>query len=142
MDNLKNHVHDMVGIRIVCSFLSDVKNVVEMISNCKRLIIKDEKDYITNPKESGYISYHLIVYVPIFFGEKEELVEAERTVTGQLYVDFENAEEVEGAIFPYMPYPTDANGNKLIGEAGQIYMANGDGTYSWLSVQDAEGGAY
>lgn len=77
VSNLKEHVHDMVGIRIVCSFLSDVKNVVEMITNCKRLIIKDEKDYITNPKESGYISYHLIVYVPIFFGNKEELVEAE-----------------------------------------------------------------
>ena len=73
---------------------------------------------------------------------KEELVEAERTVTGQIYVDFENAEEVEGAIFPYMPYPTDENGNKLVGEAGQIYVANGDGTYSWMTLEIAEEGAY
>lgn len=73
---------------------------------------------------------------------KEELVTAEREVTGQIYVDFENAEEVEEAIFPYMPYPTDAIGNKLIGEAGQIYIANGDGTYSWLTIKSAEGGAY
>ena len=73
---------------------------------------------------------------------KEELVTAEREVAGQIYVDFKNSEEVEEAIFPYMPYPTDANGNQLIGEAGQIYMANGDGTYSWLTVKSAEGGAY
>ena len=73
---------------------------------------------------------------------KEELVTAERGVSGQIYVDFENAEEVEEAIFPYMPYPTDANGNKLIGEEGQIYMANGGGSYSWLTVKSAEGGAY
>ncbi len=72
----------------------------------------------------------------------EELVSKEREVAGQIYVDFDNAEEAEKAIFPYMPYPKDASGNKLIGEAGQIYVANGDGTYSWLTVKSAEGGAY
>lgn len=72
----------------------------------------------------------------------EELVESERKVTGQIYVDFENAEETEGAIFPYMPYPTDASGNKLVGEAGQIYVANGDGTYSWMTLVIAEERAY
>lgn len=72
----------------------------------------------------------------------EELVEAERKVTGQMYVNFETAEETEEAIFPYMPYPTDASGNKLIGEAGQFYVANGDGTYSWLTIGNAEEGSY
>lgn len=72
----------------------------------------------------------------------EELVNKEREVAGQLYVNFDNAEKVEGAIFPYMPYPKDASGNKLIGEAGQIYVANGDGTYSWLTIANAEEGAY
>lgn len=72
----------------------------------------------------------------------EELVESTRKVTGQIYVDFENAEETEKAIFPYMPYPTDENGNKLIGEQGQFFVANGDGTYSWLTIANAEGGAY
>lgn len=72
----------------------------------------------------------------------EELVNKEREVAGQLYVKFDNAEEVEGAIFPYMPYPKDSSGNKLVGEAGQIYVANGDGTYSWLTIANAEEGAY
>lgn len=72
----------------------------------------------------------------------EELVEAERKVSGQIHVNFETAEETEGAIFPYMPYPTDENGNKLIGEAGQFYVANGDGTYYWLTIGNAEEGSY
>lgn len=72
----------------------------------------------------------------------EELVNKEREVAGQLYVNFDNAEETEGAIFPYMPYPKDADGNKLVGQKGQIYVANGDGTYSWLTIANAEEGAY
>jgi hypothetical protein len=72
----------------------------------------------------------------------EELVEAERKVSGQMYVNFDNAEEVSGAVFPYMPYPTDSKGNKLIGEEGQLFVANGNGTYSWLTISNAEGGAY
>jgi putative GTP pyrophosphokinase len=75
--NLKHHIHDMVGIRIVCSFLSDVYAIEKMIENSKHIIIKEKKDYISNPKETGYTSYHLIVYVPIYLNNKEEFVEAE-----------------------------------------------------------------
>ncbi len=75
--NLKNHVHDMVGLRIVCSFLSDVIDIVNMIENSKHIVIKEKKDYISSPKESGYISYHLIVYVPICIDNREEYIEAE-----------------------------------------------------------------
>lgn len=77
LSNLKTHVHDMVGIRIVCSFLSDVTDIVKMIENSKNIIIKEKKDYITSPKGTGYTSYHLIVYVPIYLNNKEELIEAE-----------------------------------------------------------------
>lgn len=77
LDNLVKHVHDMIGIRIVCSFLSDVQDIVKIIRNSKQLVIKEEKDYITNPKKTGYISYHIVVYVPIFLSERTEYVEAE-----------------------------------------------------------------
>lgn len=91
--NLKKHIHDMIGIRIVCSFLSDVKNIVELIENSKNIKIKEEKDYITNPKDSGYISYHLIVYVPIYLDNNEELVEAEiqiRTVAMDFWASLDH----------------------------------------------------
>lgn len=93
LENLVNHVHDMVGIRIVCSFLSDVKNIVSIIENSKHLKVKDKKDYITNPKDTGYISYHLIVYVPIYLDDKEEYVEAEiqiRTVAMDFWASLDH----------------------------------------------------
>lgn len=76
-ENLENHVHDMVGVRIVCSFLSDVYDIVNIIKNSNQFKIKYEKDYIKNPKETGYMSYHLIVLVPIYLNNCIEHVEAE-----------------------------------------------------------------
>ena len=64
--NIEAHIHDMVGMRIVCSFLSDVYKIVEIIENSDQITIHDKKDYITNPKDSGYSSYHLLVYVPVY----------------------------------------------------------------------------
>lgn len=76
-ENLINHVHDMIGIRIVCSFLSDVKSIVEVLKSSKVFKIIEERDYISNPKDSGYISYHMNVLVPIHLQENTEYVEAE-----------------------------------------------------------------
>lgn len=75
--NLMNHVHDMIGVRVVCSFLSDVYEVVNLIKNSKQFKIKEEKDYISSPKKSGYTSYHLIILVPIYLNKKVEYIEAE-----------------------------------------------------------------
>lgn len=78
--NLKNfikYVHDMIGIRIVCSFLSDVYSVVDMIKASKQFKIKEERDYIKKPKDTGYMSYHLIVLVPIYLSNRVEYIPAE-----------------------------------------------------------------
>lgn len=75
--NIVLHVHDMVGLRIVCSFLSDVSQIVEVIKKSNLFKIKEERDYIKKPKESGYISYHLNVLVPIHLLDSTEYVEAE-----------------------------------------------------------------
>ena len=75
--NIVLHVHDMVGLRIVCSFLSDVSQIVEVIKKSNLFKIREERDYIKKPKESGYISYHLNVLVPIHLLDSTEYVEAE-----------------------------------------------------------------
>ena len=75
--NMISHVHDIIGIRIVCSFLDDVYDIVDIIKNSKQFKIKEEKDYIKNPKSTGYMSYHLIVLVPIYLNETVEYIEAE-----------------------------------------------------------------
>ena len=75
--NMISHVHDIIGIRIVCSFLDDVYDIVDIIKSSKQFKIKEEKDYIKNPKSTGYMSYHLIVLVPTYLNETVEHVEAE-----------------------------------------------------------------
>ena len=75
--NMISHVHDIIGIRIVCSFLDDVYDIVDIIKSSKQFKIKEEKDYIKNPKSTGYMSYHLIILVPIYLNETVEHVEAE-----------------------------------------------------------------
>lgn len=75
--NLMDKVHDMVGIRIVCSFLSDVYDIVNMIEKSQNLKIIEKRDYIKKPKKSGYSSYHLIVQVPIYLNEEVEYIKAE-----------------------------------------------------------------
>jgi len=92
-ENIKNHVHDVVGIRIVCCFLSDLYDVVNLIKNFKQLTVVSEKDYIVNPKKSGYTSYHLIVTMPICLNDKIENIEAEiqiRTVAMDFWASLEH----------------------------------------------------
>ena len=76
-DNLINHIHDIVGIRIVCSFLSDVYEIANRIQNSKQFKIKNVNDYIKNPKPSGYTSYHINVLIPIDLYASTEYIEAE-----------------------------------------------------------------
>lgn len=68
VDNMINHINDIAGVRIVCSFTSDIYSIVEMIGKRHDLTVISVKDYIHNPKASGYKSFHMLVSVPIFIG--------------------------------------------------------------------------
>lgn len=66
------YVKDIAGIRIVCSFTSDIYRLAEMIGRQNDLTVISVKDYMKHPKASGYKSYHMIVSVPIFLSNKVE----------------------------------------------------------------------
>ena len=70
IDNMVNYVNDIAGIRIVCSFTSDIYRMAEMIGKQNDLTVVSVKDYIKHPKESGYKSYHMLVTVPIFLSDR------------------------------------------------------------------------
>lgn len=70
IENMVEHVNDIAGIRIICSFTSDIFRVVEMIRRQKDLNILYVKDYITFPKPSGYKSYHMIVSIPVYLSDR------------------------------------------------------------------------
>ena len=65
MENMVEHINDIAGVRIVCSFTSDIYRLAEMIGKQKEFTILYIKDYMKHPKESGYRSYHMLITVPI-----------------------------------------------------------------------------
>ena len=69
IENMVKYVNDIAGVRIICSFTSDIYRLAEMIGNQSDLKVLSIKDYIKNPKESGYKSYHMLGSVPIFLSD-------------------------------------------------------------------------
>ena len=69
IENMVRYVNDIAGVRLICSFTSDIYRLAEMIGNQSDLKVLSIKDYIKNPKESGYKSYHMLVSVPIFLSD-------------------------------------------------------------------------
>ena len=65
IENMVKYINDIAGVRLICSFTSDIYRLAEMIGNQSDLKLLSIKDYIKNPKESGYSSYHMIVEVPV-----------------------------------------------------------------------------
>lgn len=64
-DKLDTGIEDIAGIRIMCQFVDDIHRVASLIRTRKDLSLVYEKDYITNFKDSGYRSYHMIVQYPV-----------------------------------------------------------------------------
>ena len=69
IENMVKYINDIAGVRLICSFTSDIYRLAEMIGNQDDLKVLSIKDNIKNPKESGYKSYHMLVSVPIFLSD-------------------------------------------------------------------------
>ncbi|MCI8383058.1 MAG: GTP pyrophosphokinase family protein [Lachnospiraceae bacterium] len=70
LDNMVKYVNDIAGIRIICSFTSDIYRLADIIRNQQDIRVISVKDYITKPKKSGYKSYHMIVTVPVYLSDR------------------------------------------------------------------------
>lgn len=93
IENMVTHINDIAGIRIVCSFTSDIYRVAEMIGKQNDLTVVSIKDYIKTPKPSGYKSYHMLVTVPIFMSDKVVDVKVEiqiRTIAMDFWASLEH----------------------------------------------------
>lgn len=65
LENALYKIYDAAGIRIVCTFVDDVYDIVRIIKIYDDIKVIKEKDYIKNPKQNGYRSYHLVVSIPL-----------------------------------------------------------------------------
>lgn len=93
LENMVRYVNDIAGIRIICSFTSDIYRIADMIAKQSDLKIISLKDYMKNPKESGYKSYHMILAVPIFLSNQvvDTKVELQiRTVAQDFWASLEH----------------------------------------------------
>lgn len=91
--NAKDCLRDIAGIRIICCFLEDIYTLVELMTKQSDLIFVREKDYIKEPKENGYRSYHLVVGVPVYCSDATEIFPVEvqiRTIEMDLWASMEH----------------------------------------------------
>ncbi len=91
--NMVRYINDIAGIRIICSFTSDIYRIAELISNQRDIQVLIVKDYIINPKPSGYRSYHMIVSLPVYLSDKIVSVKVEiqiRTVAMDFWASLEH----------------------------------------------------
>ncbi len=66
VENVVRYINDVAGVRIICSFTSDIYRIASSIAKQDDITIIKVKDYIANPKPNGYMSYHMIVSIPIY----------------------------------------------------------------------------
>lgn len=93
INNMVRYVNDIAGIRVICSFTSDIYQIAEMISNQSDINVISVKDYIVNPKASGYKSYHMLVTVPVYLSDRIENTKVEiqiRTVAMDFWASLEH----------------------------------------------------
>ena len=93
VENIERYIDDVAGIRVICSFTPDIYRIVDMISNQDDIEVVKTKDYMVNPKPSGYRSYHMIVKVPIFLSDTVVPTRVEiqiRTVAMDIWASLEH----------------------------------------------------
>ncbi|RGY99222.1 GTP pyrophosphokinase family protein [Clostridium sp. AM58-1XD] len=93
IDNMVDMLNDIAGIRIICSFRSDIYLIADMISRQRDVTVLYVKDYIRNPKSNGYRSYHMVVTIPVYLnsGPVETKVEIQiRTIAMDFWASLEH----------------------------------------------------
>lgn len=93
IENMVEYINDIAGVRIICSFTTDIYRIADMLANQSDIKVISIKDYFKNPKASGYKSYHMIVSVPIYLSDRivETKVEIQiRTVAMDFWASLEH----------------------------------------------------
>ena len=93
IENMVEHLNDIAGIRIICSFMSDIYPIADMIARQADITVLHVKDYIKYPKTNGYKSYHMVVTIPVYLtdGKMDTKVEIQiRTIAMDFWASLEH----------------------------------------------------
>lgn len=94
LEEIETKIDDIAGIRIICQFVEDIDKVVEIIRNREDMEIKSEKDYINHQKNSGYRSYHIVIYYKVETLKGTKKIQAEiqiRTLAMNFWATIEHS---------------------------------------------------
>ena len=94
LEGIRKNIFDVAGVRVVCNYLEDVYTVENQLLSQRDVKLLQRKDYIENPKESGYRSLHLVVSVPVYLNgvNREVVVEVQlRTIAMDFWSSLEHA---------------------------------------------------
>lgn len=92
-ENVRNTLHDIAGVRVICNYIEDIYSVAEFLTRQDDVTLIKTKDYIKNPKPNGYRSLHLVIETPVFLSDRKELVHVEvqiRTIAMDFWASLEH----------------------------------------------------
>ena len=87
------NLNDIAGVRIICNYLEDIYRIADLLQRQRDVEFVHRRDYIENPKESGYRSLHLVIRIPVFLSSHTELVPVEvqiRTIAMDFWASLEH----------------------------------------------------
>lgn len=93
VEAIEEHIDDIAGIRVICSFESDVYLIAEALLRQTDVQLIERIDYIANPKPSGYRSLHLVIAIPIFLYDEKKIMKVEvqlRTMAMDMWASLEH----------------------------------------------------
>ena len=93
VQNMQEHLTDIAGVRVICSFVEDIYKLAELLLSQDDIILVEIKDYIKNPKPNGYRSLHLIIEIPIFLSHEKKHMRVEvqfRTIAMDFWASLEH----------------------------------------------------
>ncbi len=90
---MTENLQDIAGVRVICPYISDIYNVKDILLKQPDIKLVEQKDYIENPKPSGYRSLHLVVEIPVYLSQTEHKVKVEiqlRTIAMDFWASLEH----------------------------------------------------
>lgn len=93
IENAKIYLKDIAGIRVVCYYINDIYTIVDLILMHDDYQLINIKDYIRNPKPSGYRSFHMSIRVPVYLANGKQYVPVEiqiRTIAMDFWASVEH----------------------------------------------------
>lgn len=93
MDTIYEHIYDIAGIRVICNYINDIYRIIDLLTRQKDISIRLKKDYILNPKESGYRSVHIVFEIEMYIDKEIKKVPVEiqfRTIAMDMWASLEH----------------------------------------------------